>query len=105
MVAAYWESGLTIVEEEQQGLPRAEYGIGLLEEISQRLTAEFGKGFDRYNLGKMRAFYLTYPIRDALRPELSWTHYRLLLRVAHPDARGFYENEAPHSRINQHANN
>jgi predicted nuclease of restriction endonuclease-like (RecB) superfamily len=98
MVAAYWEIGRTIVEEEQRGLPRAEYGIGLLEEISQRLTTEFGKGFDRYNLGKMRAFYLTYPIRDALRPELSWTHYRLLLRVENPDARGFYENEAINAR-------
>lgn len=73
MVVAYWEVGRVIVEEEQRGLPRAEYGAGLLQEISQRLTAEFGKGFDRHNLGKMRAFYLTYPIRDALRLELSWT--------------------------------
>jgi predicted nuclease of restriction endonuclease-like (RecB) superfamily len=94
MVVAYWEIGRVIVEEEQRGLPRAEYGAGLLTEISQRLTAEFGKGFNRFNLGIMRAFYLAYPIRDALRLELSWTHYRLLLRVENPDARSFYENEA-----------
>jgi predicted nuclease of restriction endonuclease-like (RecB) superfamily len=98
MVAAYWEIGRVIVEEEQRGLPRAGYGTGLLPEIAQRLTAEFGKGFERYNLGNMRAFYLTYPIRDALRPELSWTHYRLLLRVENPDARSFYENETINAR-------
>jgi hypothetical protein len=98
MVAAYWEIGRVIVEEEQRGQQRAEYGTGLLPEISRRLTAEFGKGFDRYNLGNMRAFYLTYPIRDALRPELSWTHYRLLLRVENPDAKSFYEKEAVNAR-------
>jgi predicted nuclease of restriction endonuclease-like (RecB) superfamily len=93
MVAAYWEIGRVIIEEEQRGLPRAEYGAGLLPEIAQRLTAEFGKGFDRRNLGVMRAFYLAYPICGAVRRELSWTHYRLLLRVENPDARSFYENE------------
>jgi predicted nuclease of restriction endonuclease-like (RecB) superfamily len=93
MVAAYWEIGRVIVEEEQQGQERAEYGKGLLVELSQRLTAEFGRGFDRTNLQKMRAFYLTYQIRDALRLELSWTHYRLLLRVDNPEARAFYEAE------------
>ena len=98
MVAAYWEVGRVIVEEEQRGLPRAEYGAGLLPEISHRLTAEFGKGFDRFNLGNMRAFYLAYPIRDALRLELSWTHYRLLLRVEKHDARSFYEQEAINAR-------
>jgi hypothetical protein len=94
MVAAYWEVGRTIVEEEQRGRPRATYGTGLLPEIARRLAAEFGKGFDRYNLGNLRAFYLAYPIRDAMRPELSWTRYRLLLRVASLDARRFYEQEA-----------
>ncbi len=98
MVAAYWEIGRIIVDEEQRGLPRAEYGARLLPEIALRLTAEFGRGFDRYNLGNMRAFYLTFPIRDALRPELSWTHYRLLLRVEKPDARSFYEKEAVTAR-------
>ncbi len=98
MVAAYWEIGRVIVEEEQQGQRRAEYGKGQLTELSQRLTAEFGRGFDRTNLQQMRAFYLAYQIRDALRLELSWTHYRLLLRVDNPDARAFYETETVNAR-------
>jgi predicted nuclease of restriction endonuclease-like (RecB) superfamily len=98
MVAAYWEIGRVIVEQEQQGQQRAEYGKGLLVELSQRLTAEFGRGFDRSNLWHMRSFHLSYPILDALRRELSWTHYRLLLRVDKPEARAFYEAEAVNSR-------
>ncbi len=94
MVAAYWEVGRAIVEEEQQGLQRAEYGKQVLAGLSARLTAEFGSGFDRTNLQQMRNFYLAYPICDALRRELSWTHYRILLRVEKPDARSFYEHEA-----------
>ena len=95
---AYWEIGRVIVEQEQQGHQRAEYGRGLLVELSQRLTAEFGRGFDRSTLQHMRAFYLAYPICDALRPELSWTHNRLLLRVEKPEARAFYEAEAVTAR-------
>ncbi len=98
MVTAYWGIGRVIVEDEQQGQQRAEYGKGLLAELSKRLTAEFGRGFDRTNLQQMRAFYLAYPICDALRRELTWTHYRLLLRVENPDARAFYETEAVNSR-------
>jgi predicted nuclease of restriction endonuclease-like (RecB) superfamily len=94
MVGAYWEIGRAIVEQEQQGQQRAEYGSGLLVELSKRLSAEFGRGFDRTNLQQMRAFYLVYPICDALRHELSWTHYRLLLRVDKSEARAFYEVEA-----------
>ncbi len=80
------------------GQQRAEYGQALIAELSSRLKSEFGKGFDPSNLAKMRAFYLAYPILDALRPELSWTHYRLLLRVEKPEARAFYEAEAVNSR-------
>ena len=98
MMAAYWEIGRAIVEQEQQGQERAGYGQALLEELSSRLKSEFGKGFDPSNLAKMRAFYLAYPILDAVRPELSWTHYRLLLRVEKPEARAFYETEAVNSR-------
>jgi predicted nuclease of restriction endonuclease-like (RecB) superfamily len=98
MVAAYWEIGRVIVEQEQQGHERAEYGQGLLVELSQRLSADFGRGFDRSNLWHMRSFYLSYPILDAVRRELSWTHYRLLLRVEKPEARAFYETEAVNSR-------
>ncbi|MCX7428965.1 MAG: PDDEXK nuclease domain-containing protein [Planctomycetia bacterium] len=98
MVAAYWEIGRIIVEQEQEGQQRAEYGKGLLVELSLRLTADFGRGFDRSNLWHMRSFYLSYPILDAVRRELSWTHYRLLLRVEKPEARAFYETEAVNSR-------
>lgn len=98
MVFAYWEIGRTIVEEEQQGQQRADYGQQVMESLSQRLTGDFGKGFDRSNLWNMRAFYLTFPKVDALRRELSWTHYRILLRVEKPEARSFYENEAVAAR-------
>jgi hypothetical protein len=98
MVACYWQIGRLIVEEEQQGGRRAEYGKRLIRDLSQRLSKEFGKGFDRTNLQHMRAFYLGYSNCDALRRELSWTHYRLLLRLEKPEARGFYEAEAVNSR-------
>jgi hypothetical protein len=93
MVRAYWEIGCEIVEEEQRGQARAGYGKQLLEGLSARLTQEFGRGFDRTNLQYMRAVYMFFPIRDALRRELSWTHYRLLTRVEKPEARAFYEEE------------
>ena len=93
MVQAYWNIGKVIVEEEQRGRARSDYGTYLLDELSKRLTAEFGKGFDRTNISKMRACYLAYPIVDALRPQLSWTHYRLLLRVEKESIREFYINE------------
>jgi len=93
MVQAYWNIGRIIVEEEQKGKARSDYGAYLLDELSKRLTAEFGKGFDRTNISKMRAFYLAYPIVDALRPQLTWTHYRLLLRVEKEATREFYLEE------------
>jgi hypothetical protein len=62
------------------------------------VTAEFGKGFDRTNLQHMRSFFMNFQIRDAVRRELSWTHYRLLLRVEKPDARSFFEIEAVNAR-------
>lgn len=98
MVGAHWEVGRVIVEDEQAGQERAGYGKRVLEGLAKRLQAEFGKGFDPSNLRNMRAFFLSYPIRDALRHELSWTHYRLLLRVENPDARAFYEAEAVNAR-------
>jgi hypothetical protein len=70
----------------------------LIKELSRRLTDEFGRGFHQRNLWFMRNFYLAYPKVNALRSELSWTHYRLLLRVEKPEARAFYESEAVNSR-------
>lgn len=94
MVQAYWHIGRLIVEEEQQGQARAEYGTQQLKRLSQRLQAEFGKGFDVTNLRNMRRFYLAFPIRDALRLELSWTHYRALIGIENPLARQWYADEA-----------
>ncbi len=93
MVHAYWSIGRVIIKGEQKGKARSDYGTYLLNELSTRLTAEFGKGFDRTNISKMRAFYLAYPIVDALRPQLTWTHYRLLLRVEKESVRDFYVDE------------
>lgn len=86
MVTSYWEVGRIIIEEEQRGKARAEYGTQLLKSLSERLSTEFGKGFDRTNLQNMRAFYLAYPIVDALRPQLTWTHYRreFIMRTVFP---------------------
>ncbi len=93
MVQSYWEIGRLLVEDEQQGEERAKYGKYVLQNVSERLTAMFGKGFDIRNLRNMRAFYLAFPIRNALRTELSWTHYRSLIRIENPLAREWYLKE------------
>jgi hypothetical protein len=93
-VRTCWEIGHHIVEFEQQGSSRAEFGTKLLQNLAQRLTAEFGSGFDTSNLRNMRRFYLAFSIRDALRPELSWTHYRTLARIENEGARLWYVQEA-----------
>ncbi len=94
MVQAYWQVGRLIVEDEQNGKHRAEYGKKVLAELAEWLTTEFGEGFDASNLRYMRQFYQAFPKCDALRHELSWTHYRLLLRVENEQARTWYMNEA-----------
>ena len=93
-VQTYWQIGMHIVDFEQGGAERAEYGKGLLQALAGSLTREFGRGFDASNLRNMRLFYRAFPIRDALRHELSWTHYRALLRVDESSARTWYMNEA-----------
>lgn len=94
MVEAYWNVGRLIVEEEQKGKKRAGYGEYLIVGLAGKLMKEFGKGFDERNLRNMRAFYRTFPIRNAVRSELSWTHYRLLLKVEKEHARKYYLEEA-----------
>lgn len=94
MVLSYWEIGRLLVEDEQQGKHKAEYGKYTLKIVSERLTEMFGKGFDERNLRNMRAFYLAFPIRNALRTELSWTHYRSLIRIENPQAREWYLQES-----------
>ena len=93
-VQTCWEIGRHIVEFEQGGSARAEYGARLLQTLASSLASEFGRGFDVSNLRYMRLFYNAFPIRDALRHELSWTHYRTLLRVESDSARQWYMNEA-----------
>jgi predicted nuclease of restriction endonuclease-like (RecB) superfamily len=94
LVNAYWEIGHRIVEEEQHGSRRADYGDALLQSLAITLTAELDKHLDERELRRIRQFYLVFPIRDALRPDLSWTHYRLLLRIEDPKARLYYMQEA-----------
>ncbi len=93
-VQTYWEVGRNIVEFEQGGADRADYGKRLPPTLAAHLTAEFGKGFDVTNLRNMRAFYRAFPIRDAPRRELSWTHYRTLLRLDEAPIRQWYMNES-----------
>ncbi|MBR6062637.1 MAG: DUF1016 family protein [Bacteroidales bacterium] len=94
MVESYWLIGQQIVEHEQQGEARATYGAGVLKELSERLTKEFGKGFDESNLRYMRLFYRSFPIRDTLRHELTWSHYRRLISIEDEHSRLWYMNEA-----------
>jgi predicted nuclease of restriction endonuclease-like (RecB) superfamily len=93
-VKTCWEVGHHIVEFEQGGAARAVYGKRLLAELASGLTGEFGSGFDERNLRYMRSFYLCFPIWNAVRSELSWTHYRTLLRVESEVARRWYMDEA-----------
>lgn len=97
MVEAYWNIGKRIVEEEQKGKSRAEYGQQIIKELSNRLSAEFGKGFSEANIKNFRQFYLIFKadeIRYTLCSELSWSHYRLIMRVENPSAREYYMREA-----------
>ena len=93
-VQTCWQVGRHIVEFEQGGAARAAYGKRLLPMLAGQLTAEFGMGFDERNLRHMRAFFQAFPIWDAVRSELSWTHYRLLTRVDSAEARQWYMTEA-----------
>lgn len=94
MVQAYWHIGRLIVEEEQNGEDRAGYGEELIKKLSEKLSTVYGKGFNQTNVWYMRQFYQTFKNLHALRGELSWTHYRLLLKVEREDAKTFYMQEA-----------
>lgn len=107
MVTAYWEIGRLIVEEEQRGFVRADYGKQAMSELSENLTSVFGRGYSVSNLKNFRQFYLVFPevclqnstdntglpIRQTLSSELSWSHYCLLMRVENQVAREFYMKE------------
>jgi predicted nuclease of restriction endonuclease-like (RecB) superfamily len=94
LLESYWQIGKLIIEEEQQGSERAQYGKSTLKNLAAQLTFEFGKGFDVRNLNNMRAFYKAFPIWNALRTELSWTHYRLLSRLDSEEKCSYYLRES-----------
>lgn len=94
LLETYWHIGRLIIEHEQQGNARASYGTYTLKELSRQLNLQFGKGFDESNLRNMRTFYQAFPIRDAVRHELSWTHYRQLCRLDTTAKRAWYLAEA-----------
>lgn len=94
LLFTYWQIGKLIVEEEQKGKERAAYGKYTLKNLSKKLTLEFGKGFDYTNLSNMRKFFIAFPIVDALRQQLSWTHYRLLIKLSDSEKIDYYINES-----------
>lgn len=92
-VKMYWELGRKIVEEEQQGKDRAEYGKFLIKNLSESLTAEYGSGFSKRRLHLYCQFYKTYPIVPAVRAQLGWSHFKILLSIENQHKRDFYQEE------------
>ena len=97
MLNLYWHIG-KIIMDIQQGEKKAHYGDYVLERLSEKLTAEFGKGFSKRNLERMRKFYLYFPIATTVSSQLSWSHYLELLRIEEEPKRKFYMNECINSR-------
>ena len=94
MLNTYWHVGRAIIEHEQNGNLKAQYGTKLLPELSKRLTLELGRGYSRSNLQNMRLLYHEYPeIRQIESGKLTWSHYNELVGVKDLDARAFYEHE------------
>jgi hypothetical protein len=108
MIAAYWHIGREIVEEEQLGADRAVYGARLIGQLSARLMEDFGRGFSVPNLKLIRQFYVAFSDRRPIGytpssqspflPHLSWSHYRILMRIAAANTRSFYEVECDKAR-------
>ena len=97
MLNLYWNIGKAIMEI-QQGDERASYGDAVLEKLSRKLTNEFGKGFSKRNLERMRKFYICFPIATTLSSQLSWSHYLELIKIDEEDKRNFYFNECINSK-------
>lgn len=93
-VMMYWNLGRRIFEEEQQGKERADYGAYLVQDLAKTLEAEYGSGFGKRQLEQSRQFYRSYPIANALRSQLNWTQYRLLIQIDNNDKREYYELES-----------
>ena len=93
-VQMYWNLGKRIFEEEQQGKERADYGTYLIKNLARTLESEYGSGFGVRQLEQSRQFYRIYPIANALRSQLNWTQYRLLIQISDPSKREYYELES-----------
>jgi predicted nuclease of restriction endonuclease-like (RecB) superfamily len=93
-VQLYWHIGRYIFEDEHQGKDRAEYGEYVVKSLSQNLTPVYGSGFSVRQLETMRQFYRAFPITNALRSQLNWTQYRMLIRIEDEDKRTFYIAES-----------
>jgi len=99
-VQMYWNLGRRILEEEQQGNERAEYGTYIIKNLADRLESDYGSGFGKRQLERARQFFLTYPIATALRSQLNWSQYRRLIQIPDPDKREYYELESVNSAWN-----
>jgi predicted nuclease of restriction endonuclease-like (RecB) superfamily len=97
MLQAYWDIGRIIIENEQDGELKAQYGQQLLTELSKELTRSIGRGFSKSNLYNMRNFYLEYPIFQTLSGKLTWSHYCELLGISDKSEREFYQIECVNS--------
>ena len=93
-VQMYWNIGKKIFEEEQHGKKRADYGSYLIRKLAERLEPEYGSGFSKRQLEKSRQFYKLFPIASALRTQLNWTQYKLLIAISDASKREYYELEA-----------
>ncbi len=98
IVKTYWDIGKRVVEYEQEGREKAEYGTALLKNLSQDLKLRYGKGFSKSNVYLMRQFYLKYPKFQTLSGKLSWSHYAELLSIEDDLSRQFYEKQALNDR-------
>ncbi len=93
-VQMYWQIGRRIVEEEQGGSARAEYGKGLIKNLAQEIEPEYGSGFGQRQLERARQFYIEFPIASTLRTQFNWSQYKLLIAISDKDKREYYELEA-----------
>ena len=93
-VQMYWDLGKRILEEEQQGKARADYGTYLIRNLAKEIEPEYGSGFGERQLKFCRQFYREYPIVNTLRSQLNWSQYRMLIQIPDHDKREYYELEA-----------
>ena len=99
-VQMYWNLGKRIFEEEQHGKKRADYGAYIVKSLAEKLEAEYGSGFGIRQIERARQFFLLYPIASALRTQLNWSQYKMLIAISDPDKREYYELEAVNNSWN-----